>query len=104
MRDQSLTVVAIRQGGHNCRPTHTLSLRQLNTFCNRHFRTLSRVLVAFAFSVILLLFMFIFVFVMFLFLFWGFLGFGFVYRSLYTVGPSSPHGAQLNVRGGGFPL
>jgi hypothetical protein len=39
---------------------------------------------------------------LFLSFFFGFLGFGFVYRSLYTVGPSSPEGAQLNVRGEDF--
>jgi hypothetical protein len=36
--------------------------------------------------------------------FFAFLYFSCIHRRLYTVGPSSPEGAQLNVRGGGFLL
>jgi hypothetical protein len=40
----------------------------------------------------------------FFYFFFGFLCFGCIRQRLYTVGPSSPEGAQLNVRGGGFLL
>jgi hypothetical protein len=53
-------------------------------------------------------FIFIFIFI-FIFLvmsyFFAFICFSCcIYRRLYTVGPSSLEGAQLNVRGGGFLL
>jgi hypothetical protein len=54
---------------------------------------------------VLVLCSFIFIFI-FIFLamsyFFAFLYFSCIHRRLYTVGPSSPEGAQLNVRGGGF--
>jgi hypothetical protein len=50
------------------------------------------------------IFIFIFIFLVMSY-FFAFLCFSCcIHRRLYTVGPSSPEGAQLNVRGGGFLL
>jgi hypothetical protein len=53
-------------------------------------------------SFIVILFLFLFFLVM--SYFFAFLCFSCIHRRLYAVGPSSPEGAQLNVRGGGFLL
>jgi hypothetical protein len=50
-----------------------------------------------------LIFIFIFIFLVMSY-FFTFLCFSCIHRRLYTVGPSSPEGAQLNVRGEGCLL
>jgi hypothetical protein len=70
-------------------------------FVHCHFYGLFLVVCSCIFIFMFIYFYSIFIFLVMFYVF-VFLCFGCICQRLYTVGPSSPEGAQLNVRGGGF--